>query len=407
MVLEGIVDGALLLNEFILIKSLKGSNFQISYLFQFSVIILLFSVLSSEWVKRSRNKKRLLRRVALVTRLPLIVFAFFPGSEEALGGRSVYTSLFLIFFLFYYLYKPVILPTINLLLRFNYTPARFGRLYGYSTQVNKIVTIAATFTFGLLLDWNAYAFTYVYPALAVLGIISIYLLTLIPYEATETGEFRLSFWGAVQQSLQRMLQIVKENKPFRDFELSFMLYGIAWMGSSAVITIFMDKFLNLNYSSFAFYKNAYHFLSILLLPFFGRLIGKIDPRRFGILTFVFFSLYLFFIMLTEYWTWHCDIWGIQLYLSLFIAFLFYGLFTASMTLLWGVGSSYFCKVKEAGDYQGIHLSMVGLRAAFAPLFGVWLYEILQYTGTFLIGIGFLLLAMGLMYFSSLKHQLKH
>src|SRR5690606_2446059 len=87
MVLEGIIDGALLLNEFVLIKSLHGSNYQISYLFQYSVIIFLFSVLFNKIVKRSQNKKRLLIWVGIITRLPLAVMAFFPRNAEIIKNN--------------------------------------------------------------------------------------------------------------------------------------------------------------------------------------------------------------------------------------------------------------------------------------------------------------------------------
>ena len=70
-----------------------------------------------------------------------------------------------------------------------------------------------------------------------------------------------------------------------------MFYGFAWMATAAVITIFFEKVLHLNYSSIAFYKNAYNTLAILLLPYFGKLIGKIDPRKFAVYTFGFMLLH--------------------------------------------------------------------------------------------------------------------
>ncbi len=399
VVLEGIVDGALLLNEFILVKSLFGTNYQISYLFQFSIVILLFSVVTGELLKRTKRKRRLLRRVGIITRLPLVAFAFFPSSTQAVHGNTIYVTLFLAIFFFYYLYKPVILPTVNLLLRFNYTPARFGKLYSYSTQVNKVAVMVSTFAFGLMLDNNHYAFNYVFPILSVVGIISIYLLTLIHYVPPELPEYKVTFWQSVRKSVTDMFAIIKRNKPFRDFEISFMTYGMGWMGTVAIIIIFMDKYLGLNYTSIAFYKNSYHIVSIFLFPFFGRLIGRIDPRKFGIIAFVFFIGYLFFMIFAKYWGLHWVIKGVDVYASVFISFFFYGLFTASMTLLWSVGSSYFCKNEDAAGYQGIHLSMVGFRALFAPIVGVALYEWLGYTGAFAIGIGLICIAALIMFYS--------
>ncbi len=45
-----------------------------------------------------------------------------------------------------------------------------------------------------------------------------------------------------------------------------------------------------------------------------------------------------------------------------------------MSLLWNIGSAYFCKDGDADTYQSVHLTMVGFRAVFAPIFGIWLYH---------------------------------
>ena len=44
MAIEGVILGVLALNEFVFIKSLHGSNYQLSFLFQFSMVMFLFLV---------------------------------------------------------------------------------------------------------------------------------------------------------------------------------------------------------------------------------------------------------------------------------------------------------------------------------------------------------------------------
>lgn len=405
MLIEGIIDGSLLLNEFILIKSLNSTNYQISYLFQYSVIIFLFSILFNEFVKRSRNKKRLLIWVGIITRLPLAVFIFFPISAELIQSNPHLATIFLLVFLVYYLYKPVILPTINLLLRQNYSSANFGTLYSYSTTLKKIVVIAATFSFGRLLDMDHFAFIYVYPILSLLGIFSIYLLTRIDYHDDAITLRFNKISDSIKHTLQTMGQILLRNKSYRDFEIGFMFYGFAWMGTIAVITIFMEKFLHLNYSSIAFYKNTFNAVAILLLPFFGKLIGKIDPRKFGAFTFSSLLFHLLFMALTKFFPFNFDFLGFQIYPLLLISFVFNGIFTAAMALLWGIGSSYFCTKDNAANYQSVHLSMVGFRGLFAPVVGVFFYELIGFTGTFALGIGSLFIAIVIMLYSMKHHKI--
>ena len=70
-IIEGIILGVLALNEFVLIKGLQATNIQIALLVQFTVLVLIFSAVFNEFLKRIQNKKKLLYIVALVTRLPL------------------------------------------------------------------------------------------------------------------------------------------------------------------------------------------------------------------------------------------------------------------------------------------------------------------------------------------------
>ena len=382
-IIEGIILGALALNEFIFLKSLHGTNFQLGVLFQFSTVVLLVTVILNQVVKRFR-KKKLLRIVALITRLPLALLAFFPVGHEYHQAGSIYHYIFLAIFLLFYLAQPIILPTINLFLKTNYKASHFGRLYSIATSTNKIVMLVITFLFGLLLDFDNYAFTYIYPLLAVLGISSIYLLSLLdPGIEPERngGGIMSSAW----QSVIRMKDIILSNKPYRDFEIGFMLYGFSFMLTISVITIFLAEELDLNYSSIAFYKNAYNIIAIILLPFFGKMLDSIDPRKFASITFLSLLLYILFIGITEYVPFSTEIFGLQIYYMLIVAFIFHGFFAATMGILWAIGSAYFCRNEESADYQSVHLTLVGARASFAPLLGVGLYEIIGFSRNFRAG----------------------
>lgn len=186
--------------------------------------------------------------------------------------------------------------------------------------------------------------------------------------------------------------------------MGFMFYGFSFMITVTVITIFLERALHLNYSSVAFYKNGYNVLAIILLPYTGKLLGKIDPRQFAVITFGSLTLFILFMMLTEYYPGHRLILGIEVYPMLVIAYIFYGIFAATMALLWFIGSAYFCKPDEAGDYQSVHLSLTGVRAMFAPLLGVLFYELFGFTITFLVAIGSLLVGIGIMFWSFRKEK---
>ncbi|MBT3208846.1 MAG: MFS transporter [Bacteroidetes bacterium] len=403
-IIEGIIAGILVLNEFVFIKSLLGTDYQLSFLFQFSVVVFLFSIFLMEILKRIQNKKKLLRIISFSTRLPLVLLMFFPSNSEEMLGSSYYHYIFLAIFFVYFLASTIVLPTINAFLKSNYSHHNFGKLYSYATSVNKIVLLISTFFFGFLLDYDNYAFVYIYPFLGLLGIISINLLSRIKYEEIPVNLNRKKFWKTIAESINNMIDIIQKNKPYRDFEIGFMLYGFSFMVSVSVITIFFDKALNLNYSSVAFYKNAYNILAIVLLPFFGKLLGKIDPRKFAIITYSALLLYFVFMTITEYMPQHFIVFDIKIYYSLLLSFFFYGIFAATMALLWFIGSAYFCKNEDAGQYQSIHLTLTGVRAAFAPIIGIYFYNKIGFSGNFIIAIVSLVFAIGMMFWSLKKSK---
>lgn len=394
--IDGIILGVLALNEFVFLKSLKGTSFQVGFLFQFSVLVLASSILLNELVNRVENKQKLIKVIALITRLPLFLIAFFP--YETMYENTLFHWIFLSIFFIYYSANPIIFPLINKILRNAYQEENFGRYYSHASSINKIAMMVITFFYGLLLDYNLHSYIFVFPIISILGIWSFFTLSKIPYpEEVERSNYTI--WKSVLLSIKKMNNTLKLNKSFKDFEIGFMLYGFAFMGTVGVIAIYFDKGLHLNYSSVAFYKNSYNLLAILLLPFFGKLIGKIDPRKFAIITYLGLALYLLFIGLTEFFPSYIEFAGIKIHVTLMIAMLSNGLFAATMALLWYIGSAYFCKPNEVADYQSIHLTLTGLRSFFAPIIGIVLYEWFGFFVTFFIGFLLLIIAILFMIWS--------
>ena len=390
-VLEGVIAGIIALNEFVFVKSLFGSGYQLSVLFQFSMTVFILLVFFNELIKRIRNKRGLLRYAALLTRLPLVLVFFFPRDASQLTGDSIYHYLFLGIFLIYYLANPIIFPSINLFLKNSYRHENFGKLYSYATTMNKIVMMVTTFVYGWMLDANHYAFVNVFPVMAVLGVVSVFLLSSMSVPPAEPSD-SIGFRQGVANSVKGMVDILKTNRPFLHFQIGFMLYGLGFMGSVTVIILYFDKGLGLNYSSIAFYKNAYNIIAILSLPFFGRLIGSIDPRRFAAISFFSMMFFILSLSLTDFFPAHTEVWGITIYATLIFYILFHSVFAATMALLWSIGSAYFGPNQLAGQYQSIHLALTAVRAFFAPLMGMFFYETWGFTTAFVIAMIFLLFA---------------
>ncbi len=404
-IIEGILAGIIALNEFVFVKSLLGSSYQVSVLFQFATLVFLLLVFFNTFLRSIKNKKKLLRITAIATRLPLLLLLLFPRNPEQLGGDSIYHYIFLAIFLIYFLANPIVFPSINLFLKNAYSHENFGRFYSYATTANKIVMMATTFAYGWALDADNYIFVYIFPIAAILGVASIFLLSLIPYKDEDVPERTHSIWQGIKQSVKEMTNILIKNIPYRHFQVGFMFYGFGFMSSFTVMILFWEYGLGLNYSSVAFYRNAYNLLAILMLPYFGRLIGRIDPRQFSVISFLSMALYLFTLILTQYIDGYIVFWDITLYHTMIFYILFHGVFAATMALMWSIGSAYFCTPAEAGIYQSIHLGLTAIRSIFAPIIGVLFYEMWGFTIAFSISITSLLIGSGIMWWSRLNHPL--
>jgi len=275
----------------------------------------------------------------------------------------------------------------------NYSHLNFGKLYSYSASANKVIMMVVTFVYGLMLDKDLYSFTLMLPLSGFLGIVSLWILSMIHYpENLAVPKSRL--WQSVKLSALEMWKIIRHNRAFRDFEIGFMLYGFSFMISVTVIAIYFYEGLHLNYSSVAFYRNAYNVLAILLLPVAGSILGTIDPRKFASITYGSILLYTIFLGLTVWFPQSVEIYGIKLYYVLLFYIVSHGVFAATMVLLWNIGSAYFCAPEEAGSYQSVHLFLTGFRALFAPASGVYFYETYGLVITFSIASAFLVLAIG-------------
>lgn len=394
--IEGIILGVFALNEFVFIKSMHGNNLQLGMLFQTSVIVFLLLFFINNTLKKVKNKRRLIQLVGLLTRAPLFLLAFFPNDSAAYLSSEFYHSIFLAIFFVYYLGNPIIFPSISLFLKNSYQHENFGTLYGYSTSLNKVVMLVVTFIYSWLLDIDPYIFKYTFPFLSLAGIVSTIVLSYIPYKIPKNRNVLIEKSGLIA-SINSMYKILKCNKPFRFFQWAFMAYGFAFMITTPVITLFFKDILNLNYSSVAFYRNIYYVGAIIMLPYMGKLIGRIGPMRFGIITFASLAFYYLFVLLSEFNMSSVEFYGFRIFYMLIPAMLFHSVFAATMGILWDIGSSYFGKNEEVMSYQNIHLFLTGLRALVAPIIGIWLLGLTNYTFTF--GVGMLLLGVAMLFLS--------
>lgn len=381
--IDGLILGSFTLNEFVFQKNFHPDLLKISMLFQLSVLVLPFSIFFTQFYEKVSNKKRLLIRIALITRVPLLLFLFYPLIPLTQIQSSWVQNIFLLVFLLYYFASPFTIPLINHLLKINYHPSKLGKLYSYSWSVNLFTQLISSLLFGWLLDEFPISFFWVYPMLGIFGLYSLWLISKMKNE-TDIKDYEdvslIESWG---NTLDKSVKVITENKAFRDFQIGMMIYGIAFLMNLGVIAKFLNDEYNLNYSEVAGYKGIALVLAILTFPLFGLILDRKDPRRFGNMSFVICILFFLLMIIANFFHFHININGGRIFIFLALAYLAYGFFQSSMTILWGIGSSYFAPNDQVATYQAIHCSLTGIRGIIAPIAGTILFSIFGFTGSFL------------------------
>jgi MFS family permease len=405
-ILDGFALGVIALNEFVLLKAMKATAFQIGLFWQLSVLVMPFSIFLNQWLDRAKHKKRLLRRAAIFSRTPLLLFLFFPQHLYLQPQNNLLIWFFLILFFLYYIGNPLIWPALNLFTKANYKPERFGKLFGWNLTATQITTVAATFIFGMLLNWNPDSYRWVFPVIGILSLTGIWMMIRIPIPETienpgQSGTFSL------KQTLNDSFGVFKENPAFGRFQMAMMAYGMGFLMSLAIVTVYLGNHFKLDYNGAALYKNIPVFMGIMLFPVLSGHMDKRDPRRLAIFSFLGHGLFFLGLILADFYGAETSAFGYRIIYMLLLAYLCQGIYVTLMGLVWGIGSSYFAPAHEAARYHSVHITLTGIRGIIAPPIGVLLYNLRGFNLTFSICLCFEALAIYIMWRSIKKYPALH
>jgi hypothetical protein len=107
---------------------------------------------------------------------------------------------------------------------------------------------------------------------------------------------------------------------------------------------------------------------VVLSPVLSLSLSRLQPFRFTGRIFLLLALYPFFLFVSA-------LPGVSaridcVYLALFL----FSVAMAGVNLSWSLGSMHFAGNQDAATFQGIHVTMTGIRGLFAPSLGFLLYK---------------------------------
>ncbi len=284
--------------------------------------------------------------------------------------------------------------------RMNYPRYYRGRIAGRLARAATLTMLATSLLTAALLDWDQHAFRVAYPLAGLIGLIGVEAFSrirlrgereLLRYETLpqtrptphgETGEIYEydpkgpagTFWS-----------VLRQDKTFRTYLFWQFLAGISNMMIEApVVKLVSDTTEALGRVSLLGFSVALDFviaigltmilptgLAMITLPMWGNLLDRMHIARFRV---------------RQGWLWAVSqaITGggallavngqiAAALLTLAAARFVLGVARGGGMIAWNLGHNDFASRRLVAVYMGIHVTLTGIRGAFAPFLGILLY----------------------------------
>ncbi len=406
--LTGIVNGALLMADATLTKTLGASALEVTAL----ALLTGVSYLGSLFVggaMRGRRKGPFIILFAIAGRLGLWLLAL--GSDPiwfllVVGLSSIAQGL-------------IVTAQISIVKR-AYLAEHRATLFGWTISATTLMQLLASVVLGALLDWNEHAYGIYFGLAGVAGFAGALLLARLEARVdrpdstpTQRDEGALlggragtgagpvyrpigtpgvgSILRSMQASARLVMRILREDAPFRRFENNFFLYGVAILMIGPVVPLFLVRDLGLDYTQIGLAKGLMAQAGpIVLPPLLGSLMQRLKPARFCARVFAFLALHPLLLALA-------GLCAPSLRLPLvFVSFACLGVGMAGISIAWHLSSIHFAGAEDPSSYQSVHTVLTGVRGGAAPLLGYGVIEVGSKIHAFLISAGFFLTGAALM-----------
>jgi len=407
--LVAVVEGNLAAN--VIARAFSGTDLQVAIASATPPGSLLVSLVWGMWCV-GRPKLRLTMIASTLTGLFAATAAFTP--RAAWGAW-----LFLLQIIAANLFLTGVVTVRAALWKSNYPPTARGRITARLQAVRAISKIAALTAAAAILDRDANAYRYIYPACAVAGAASLawvrrlhvrgerrelrgYRTAGSSASAEDIGAERLlepfNVWRVFspRHLFGEMIEILRRDRAFRVYCSAQMLLGISNLMMRPVLVVMLERDL-LSGADF-FYRVSTILMDVLptalmmaTLPRWGRFFDRVGVVRQRVYIGVFWVIATVFGTLGALATIggpELRPWCLPLAIGLFALYaMFSGAGQGGGTLAWNIGHLHFAAPHEAEVYMGIHVSLTGLRGMLAPLLGTLLWTQVAWW-TWLVSLAF-------------------
>ncbi|MBU1069324.1 MFS transporter, partial [Myxococcota bacterium] len=315
----------------------------------------IFSLPLTQWLGTGDRRRRSLLVMGVVCTAPVFLYPLVPG---------VTTFIFGIFVV--HLLNTVLPPTMNILYRRHFRPDQLGRLFGWTTSAKILAGMGGSIGTGLLLDHDETLYLPLLVAAGVLTLLAMLLLSRMDFgsgDAPDAAPPR-PFWRLVAQTTRTVGEVLSRDRTFLRFERNFIIYGLGFLLLTPVVPVYFVRVLDLDYSTISLSRMVVGQTALWMLsPMAGAVFDRSDPFHFTGFSYLTLAGYPLLVGLAALLP---DAW---ILVAVLAGYAFYSVGMTGVSISWHIGSIRFARDADPSLYQGVHVTLTGLRSLFGPILG--------------------------------------
>lgn len=321
----------------------------------------MFGNLSSAfWARLAHGRRRVPFTTALMAAFSACVALVALVPEAAVGAGLLVAALIAARLLL-----GGIVTARSIVWTLNYPREGRGRVTARLHAISTLCTAATAWLGSQVLDQSPESFRIVYAAGACLAAAGAFAFSRVPLsgESEHLSQERLR--ASSPAGIPSGLSILRDDRHYLQFLTWQMVLGIANMMIEAPLLYLVSREMGASYSAAIGITMVIPFaLSVLTIPFWAVYLDRVHVAAFRAL---------------HSWTFGLSqllLWIGALQQSLFmigLARVVMGAARSGGGLAWNIGHNDFAPSERAGAYMGVHVTLTGIRGAFAPFLGMALY----------------------------------
>jgi MFS family permease len=258
-----------------------------------------------------------------------------------------------------------IITTRSIAWSLNYGRHLRARTTGRLQIISSFVIVATTSVAGLILDAHPGNFRWLYAGGALVGAIGVWSFSrvtvlgekrqrVLERRGDEDGSRRNSFFA-----------ILRADRHYARYQLHQFTSGVAAMMLEPVLVYLVSKQIGASYiASIGITTIIPFLLNLATLPLWARYLDRVHVAEFRARQN---ALWVFGILTMFVGAWQMSL------MWLAIGRVITGIVNGGGSLAWQLGHNDFAAKDQLSAYMGIHVTLTGVRGAFAPFLGMALY----------------------------------